>query len=68
MAIGGISGYTPSMVQQYANAQRPQQAQPARQDNDGDNDGSRAGEVESNEAKPAVSAGATLGSLINVKA
>jgi hypothetical protein len=56
------------MVQQYAGAQRSQPVQPARQDSDGDNDGSRAGEIEKNEAKHAVSPGATLGSIINVKA
>jgi len=68
MAISGISSfYTPSTVQQQANVQRSQQAQAAKQDSDGDNDGSRAGEVERNEAKQSVSPGATLGSLINVK-
>lgn len=68
MAISGISGYIPSMVQQYASAQRGQPAPAAKQDNDGDNDGSRAGEVEKNEVNRAIAPGATLGSLINVKA
>jgi len=68
MAISGISSfYTPSMVQQHANAQRTQQVQAAKQDSDGDNDGSRAGEVERNETNRTASPGATLGRLINVK-
>ena len=68
MAISGISGnYSPLSVQQHANAQRTQQVQAAKQDSDGDNDGSRAGEVESNESSRAVAPGSTLGSLINVK-
>ena len=67
MSISGISGYTPSSVQQHANAQRSQQVQQAKQDRDGDNDGSRAGEVERSEAKPTTPSGTTLGSLINVK-
>ena len=68
MAISGISSfYTPSMVQQQANVQRAQQVQPAKQDNDGDNDGSRAGEVERNESGRVAAPGATLGSLIDVK-
>ena len=69
MAINGISSYTPSMVQQHANAQRSQPVQPARQDRDGDNDSSRAGgEIEKTVARHGVSPDATLGSLINVKA
>lgn len=67
MAISGISGYTPATVQQHANAQRTQSVQAAKQDADGDNDGSRAGEVERNESGRNVAPGATLGTLVNVR-
>lgn len=65
MAISGVSGYTPPIAHQAAHAQRVQQP---KQDVDGDNDGSRAGEVEKQESAKAVSPGSTLGTIINVKA
>lgn len=68
MAISGISSfYTPLTVQQHANAQRVQQIQAAKQDSDGDNDGSRFVGVERNDTNRTTPLGTTLGSLINVK-
>jgi len=64
MAIQGVSGSTPPIPHQTVNTQRVQ----PKQDNDGDNDGSRAGEVEAQESSPSASAGYTPGSIINTTA
>ena len=62
MAISSVSGSPPPPV-----AQQTVRTQP-KQDNDGDNDGSRAGEVESQEANNSVTAGSTIGGIINTTA
>ena len=64
MAIQGVSGSTPPVAHPNASTQR---AQP-KQDKDGDNDGSRAGEVEKQESNKSVSPGSTLGSIIDTTA
>jgi hypothetical protein len=64
MAVHGVSGSTPPIPHQSVNTQRVQ----PKQDNDGDNDGSRAGEVEAQESNHSVSSGYTPGSIINTTA
>jgi hypothetical protein len=64
MAISGIS----SAVQNIPQPQVSPQQVNARRDSDGDNDGSRSGEVEKASPKVNLSSTATVGTQINTTA
>ncbi len=63
MAISSVSGVTPPAPQVHTNNAK------AQRDSDGDNDGSKAGEVEKAATQqPQVSSSGTVGTIINTKA